>query len=239
VDDDLRHTAGWYPDPSRRFQLRYYNGQQWTGDVAVDGRLGLDPIGPESPVATTRGPSRGAAIASFVLALGALITGWVPFIVVLSVVAAVLAVIFGIVGLRAAQRHGGHGKSFALAGLLITVPAAAACVLGVALTVYVWRAVTDWNEPGPHRVVPGECAVDSGQATFDGTLQNLSDRRRDYTLVVRITADDGDHGDTVSIDGVAAGAIVPWHAQRSVAGSTVTCTVTDVHGPDRLGLDDA
>jgi hypothetical protein len=236
VDDDLRHTPGWYPDPSRRFQLRYFNGHQWTGDVAVDGQRHLDPLGLAGPATSTRGQTRAAAVASFVLALGALVTGWVPFIVVFSIVAAVLAVIFGIMGIRAARRQGGYGKGFAVAGLVISAPAAAACVAGVALSIYVWGAVVDWNEPGPYKVVPSSCAVVSGEATFEGTVANLSDRRRDYNIVVRITAVDGDHRDVVTVEGVDAGTTARWRAQRSVAGSSVTCVVTDVHGPDPLGL---
>lgn len=35
--------ADWYPDPSRRFEFRYWNGTDWTEHVARDGRQSVDP----------------------------------------------------------------------------------------------------------------------------------------------------------------------------------------------------
>jgi hypothetical protein len=36
--------AQWYPDPVGRHQYRYWDGTQWTGHVADDGRTGQDPL---------------------------------------------------------------------------------------------------------------------------------------------------------------------------------------------------
>jgi hypothetical protein len=35
--------AGWYPDPSGRFELRYWDGTQWTEHVARGGQQFTDP----------------------------------------------------------------------------------------------------------------------------------------------------------------------------------------------------
>jgi hypothetical protein len=35
--------AGWYPDPSGRFELRYWDGNQWTEHVARAGQQFTDP----------------------------------------------------------------------------------------------------------------------------------------------------------------------------------------------------
>jgi hypothetical protein len=35
--------ADWYADPSGRFELRYWNGQEWTEHVARGGRQSVDP----------------------------------------------------------------------------------------------------------------------------------------------------------------------------------------------------
>jgi hypothetical protein len=35
--------AGWYPDPSNRFEPRYWDGTQWTEHVATGGRQDKDP----------------------------------------------------------------------------------------------------------------------------------------------------------------------------------------------------
>ena len=34
--------AGWHPDPSGRFQLRYWNGAGWTDHVSTNGMTGVD-----------------------------------------------------------------------------------------------------------------------------------------------------------------------------------------------------
>jgi hypothetical protein len=35
--------ANWYPDPSKRFELRYWNGTAWTEHVASGGVQSVDP----------------------------------------------------------------------------------------------------------------------------------------------------------------------------------------------------
>ncbi len=37
--------AGWVADPSGRFQLRYWDGQQWTEHVSTDGQQSISPVG--------------------------------------------------------------------------------------------------------------------------------------------------------------------------------------------------
>ena len=36
--------ANWYPDPGRRFELRYWDGSRWTEHVASAGTQSVDPI---------------------------------------------------------------------------------------------------------------------------------------------------------------------------------------------------
>ena len=35
----------WYPDPSQRHELRYWDGQTWTPNVSDQGVVGIDPPG--------------------------------------------------------------------------------------------------------------------------------------------------------------------------------------------------
>jgi hypothetical protein len=35
---------GWYPDPSGRFELRYWDGTRWTEHVSVGGEQSSDPV---------------------------------------------------------------------------------------------------------------------------------------------------------------------------------------------------
>ena len=36
--------AGWYPDPGKRHQQRYWDGAAWSAAVIDDGRAGSDPL---------------------------------------------------------------------------------------------------------------------------------------------------------------------------------------------------
>ncbi len=38
-------AAGWYVDPTARHFLRYWDGRQWTDQVATGGRESTDPVG--------------------------------------------------------------------------------------------------------------------------------------------------------------------------------------------------
>ena len=73
-----------------------------------------------------RAPSNGVAVASLVLGLVAIVLGvWIPIPIlglvtmVLAFVPAVLAVVFGHVGLRAATRVGGLGRGASVTGLIL------------------------------------------------------------------------------------------------------------------------
>jgi Protein of unknown function (DUF2510) len=35
-------VPAWYPDPSARYQLRYWDGFRWTPDVSVNGQHFID-----------------------------------------------------------------------------------------------------------------------------------------------------------------------------------------------------
>ena len=48
---------GWYPDPLRRHQLRYWDGTRWTSDAADAGRWSLDPLPPAPLTAGGRAES--------------------------------------------------------------------------------------------------------------------------------------------------------------------------------------
>lgn len=42
---------GWHPDPTGRFELRWWDGRQWTSHVSSDGSASLDPM-PVTPAST-------------------------------------------------------------------------------------------------------------------------------------------------------------------------------------------
>jgi hypothetical protein len=43
-EDWLEIPAAWYPDPTERHELRYWNGVVWSPHVATAGRVSTDPV---------------------------------------------------------------------------------------------------------------------------------------------------------------------------------------------------
>jgi Protein of unknown function (DUF2510) len=58
------HAAGWYPDPTRRFESRYWDGAQWTEHVFARGTQSVDPL-PALPVRSEVAPTPAKAVAVF------------------------------------------------------------------------------------------------------------------------------------------------------------------------------
>lgn len=208
---DQQHPAGWFPDPLGRYDHRWFNGTTWTSDVAMNGERFVDPLGTSPGGAPGHGghaaqpTGNGAATAALVCGLIAVAIAWIPLVVVAGFVLAVLAIVFGAKGLRQ-SRDAGIGKGRAVTGLVTGVVALGLSIVGVVLTVDVFREVIDFVEPGPRFVDEVACTTDDREATVTGTLANLDDREREY--VVFVTVD----GSTrySEIDGVAAGATVEW-----------------------------
>ena len=71
--------ARWYPDPTGRHQLRYWDGSQWTEHVATAGVPSTDPpTMPPGPRATVR-PARSLLAAGVLAGVLAIVAGAIPF----------------------------------------------------------------------------------------------------------------------------------------------------------------
>ncbi|HSB85689.1 MAG TPA: DUF2510 domain-containing protein [Ilumatobacteraceae bacterium] len=236
---------GWYADPKGRFEYRYFNGVQWTSDVAANGQRYVDtspqPI-PERHQASDQGqrPPRGMAIAAFVTGLVGVVVGWVPFVFVLAAASAVLAFVFGIRGLRTARLHEDYGRGFAVTGIVLAPVGLAVCVGGFFFTKYVLHEFRDYIEPGPHElIVDRPCTVAGGRATLRGSIRNLDDRQHDYRIEVEFTSTTADPATTtVVVRDVGAGKTTEWSASAAIGGTSIDCTVTDVFGPLPFDIDD-
>lgn len=234
----MEPQQGWHRDPTGRFEYRYFNGVQWTSDVAINGQRYVDsPIDQVRPAIEPRRP-RGLAIAAFVTGISGVAIGWIPFVFVAGVGAAIAAIVLGVLGLRTARRHEGYGRGFAIAGLALSPVALAVCVGGFFFTKALVRELRDFVDPGPHEVfVQQPCTFEDGVATVDGTITNLDDRSHSYRIFVDFRTDDKTELATVAVDRVAPGDEVPWSASEAVVGTSVECAVTDVFGPTPFDID--
>jgi uncharacterized protein DUF4190/uncharacterized protein DUF2510 len=231
--------SGWYADPQGRFEYRYFNGVQWTSDVAINGQRYVDSFvdRPIPPQLQTPRP-RGMAITSFVTGLAGVVVGWVPFVFALAACSAIVAIVFGILALRTSRRHDGYGRGFAIAGLALSPVALAVCVGGFFLTKAVVREFRNFIEPGPHVLfVEQPCTVDGGRATLDGTIHNVDDHDHDYRIVVQFRSSDSTESSTVTVLDVGPDATTDWSASAEISGDTVTCEVVDVFGPLPFGIE--
>jgi hypothetical protein len=141
VVNDGGARPGWYADPLRRFELRYYNGATWTADVSTGGERFVDPLGidvgqhsgqPVHSGATENAPT-SFATASMVLGIVAVAIAWIPFVVVAGAIAAVLALVFGILAIRRSGPSGA-GRSRAVVGVITGGSGLLAAALGTVLT---------------------------------------------------------------------------------------------------------
>lgn len=185
-------------------------------------------------------PGNRAATAALVCGIIAMLIAWIPLVVVAGFVLAILAVVFGARGL-ASSRESGVGRGRAVTGLITGVVALGLAIVGVILTVSVFREVIAFVEPGPRLVEDVECVLDRDEATVTGNLTNLGDRERDYVVFVSV----GSSTRYVEIDGVGPRETVDWRvrvdAVRSAAGSSTTGPSCDadvfVSGPFPFGIE--
>ncbi len=84
----------------------------------------------------------GIGIAGGVCGIVAVVLCWIPFIDYLSIVLGALAIIFGALGIRNANAHGGAGKGMAITGVVTGI---VALVISVLFLAVVYTAVTSIN----------------------------------------------------------------------------------------------
>jgi len=226
--------AGWFPDPLGRHEHRYFNGVSWTSDVSDGGQRLVDPFG-TLPGYQSSGTPGGNGLATAALTCGIIGTliAWMPFLVVIGIVLGILALVFGIKALRRSAAVG-RGRGAAIAGIVTGTSALLLAIVGVILSVVVFRAVADFAEPGPHDADVVSCALDGRVASVDGTLTNESRTVRDYSLFVTV----GKDVDVFTIDDVAPGATVEWSASVRTREVLAECRPSVVvQGPFPFGIE--
>jgi hypothetical protein len=84
----------------------------------------------------------GIGIAGGVCGIVAVVLCWIPFVDYVSIILGALAIIFGALGLRHANTHGGAGKGMAITGIVTGI---VALVISVLFLAVVYSAVTSIN----------------------------------------------------------------------------------------------
>lgn len=231
VSDPSSSPSGWFPDPLERYEHRYFNGESWTSDVSTGGQRSVDPQGAHPGPDHAR--SNKAATAAVVMGSISIVIAWLPFVVVAGLALAVLAVAFGVRGLRR-SRTTGVGRGASIAGTVMGVLGIAASAIGVVLTVAVWNEVVRFAEPGRHDVEVLACDVDGRRADVEGTITNDSDETHDYTVFVEV---DG-RTEVAIVTDVAPGATERWGATVVASSPIETCDPEIVvQGPFPFGIE--
>ena len=189
-------SAGWQPDPTGRYEFRYYNGERWTSDVSVNGQRFVDPapapghlpgwgpaIRPAGP------PPRGFAVAAFVVGLTSFLLGWVPFVFALAAVGAIAAFVFALIALQRIGRGEARGKGLAIGGAVLAVAACGAAVVGFNLTRTVVREFDEFIDAGNYRISNELCTLADSVIQFDGSITNLEETTQSYTISVTYLVD--------------------------------------------------
>lgn len=212
------------------------------GDRFVD-PLGIEvaPGGQQHRHSAPTNGDRGAnspATAAMVLGIIAVTIAWLPFIVVLGVIAAVLALAFGVVGVRHAKPDG-VGRSRAVVGLVTGASALLVAALGVVLTFIVADVYDAYLNPATNEAAITSCEVVGLRATATGSLTNLADDTADFSVLVGFVRSGTDNPNRTSravLDDVEPGQSVEFEVARQVDLDEVDCIVIEVTGPLPFGL---
>jgi hypothetical protein len=184
------------------------------------------------------GNRNGIAVAAMVCGIVSVALGWVPVLFVIGAVLALLAIIFGIVGIGRA-RTSGRRKGFAIAGLVTGSAGALAAVGGLVLTIVLFRAIDRYENPPDSTASIESCVVEAGRARAAGELRNDGARSSRFTVYVEFRGVPS--GPTIervaSVSSVRPGATAEFAVDHRFEADDVECEITAVNGPLPFGLE--
>lgn len=230
--------AGWFPDPVGRHDHRYFNGSAWTADVSDAGVRAVDPFGIAAGGIGQISDRNRIATASLVCGLIGLFLAWIPFICMVGICLAVLALVFGVKGVRRSRRSG-IGRRASIVGIASSGMALLLSVYGVAFSVTVYRAVDAFINPGPVNAVVTSCERTEDRFVIIGEITNLGTTTSDYTVFGWVT----EPANEMSVDLVTDVASVPpnetlrFELTQLRVGQAGSCeAAVDVQGPTPFGI---
>ena len=96
----------------------------------------------QPPAHVVAQPGNGLGVAGGVCGIVAVVLCWIPFVDYISIILGALAIIFGAIGIRHANAHGGAGKGMAITGLVTGI---VALVISILFLAVVYTAVPSIN----------------------------------------------------------------------------------------------
>lgn len=232
-------APGWYPDPTHRFEFRYYNGERWTADVARFSNRYIDPLDGSASLSTA--PKRGMAITALVFSLCSLFLAWIPVLFVIGAAGALTALILGTIVLRRsavqakADKPVAIGQGMAIGAMCVSVAALALCIVGFQLTRVVLEEVDELFNPGPYETEISTCERDAQFVQAAGSIRNLDDETHSYRITIAFYTDDLRlQSREVRANDVAAGETHQFSVTSGAIDDEfidVTCEVDSVTGP--------
>jgi hypothetical protein len=216
-------APGWYPDPGGTHDLRYHNGQNWTGDVSTAGIRAVESLGPSRSV----GPGPSGTI-PLVLGIVSMTISWIPFVCFVGLGLALVAI-----GMGFRRRKFPNAASGSMVGIVTGCVGVLFAAGGIWLSVSLVQAVARFEEPGDYTATVTECAVVDGVTKAEGTISNLEGDKRSYTIEVSF---DERRSATTTVDDVPAGESAVFTVTEDLRISDLDCSVTGVKGPRPFGM---
>ena len=195
--------------------------------------------GPPQSVAAVPPPA-GPASANNGMAIAALILGILSFFC-LGPLGGVLAIVFGILGLKKANESAGRGKGMAVAGMVLGIVGTIVSI--ILLVVFVFAAdnasdsIDDWTgkaDSSDYRLTVEKCETDSlGYPVMSGVIKNLTNSDKSYTFDYEFRDGKGNLLDsgTSFPEEIPKNDTVKWSIDSftSVDSGTIKCEITEVN----------
>lgn len=221
--------AGWYSDPVGVHEVRYHNGTEWTGDVASNGVRHVSPLPGAGATPTMPAPNDSpTGTVALVFGVISMTIGWIPFVCFVAMVFAGAAIV---IGLR--RRRFESARGAATAGIVTGLVGLLFSVAGIWLSIVLVQAVAAFEDPGPHEVELVSCGETDGVTRAAGTITNLDDEERSYTIEVTL---DGVGSQTGVVDDVPPGGQRPFAIDEDLRFDVLECSIVEVNGPQPFGL---
>ena len=215
----------------------WVSGSGLVPPLGAQGRV-VAPVLPPPPMFYGGPPGaqagNGMAVAALVLGILAAVFAFTFFLGLLALPLAVLAIIFGRVGLTR-SRTSGVGAGQSIAGLILGIIAVVACAFSFWILGSLFRSVTNAidrsvkstvaADPVGNRVTLEQCNTTINRAEASGTLVNTDREMHNLTVRVIFYGPGGQDETIGTAYGVAPGATASWFVQGPAVTQLSGCSL--------------